>query len=358
MYYVYKEDIELTVSANEETKSAKRYERLVELTLKITGLTHLIRYSEATWDPLRDPEDVCDRWDNLIYTWSRTREIMQCRDLIFSVLHKIKWARYPSPDHPVVGGNLHIGTPYESVMQELLLLVEEELCSAGRGLAVLIDWQWYCKALVFIEEESVSYTTPEITSHSSRHNAFLDARFSALSRPFDIHLGWARTLRSCKELMECVKYILPTASTWTTAEWCNEHYILSQIDQTYQTNYVQTPTGFDELIELILSAKSCSVIPKTVLQSRTNLTFKLLKVLWPHNTVTVIQKLYRNTYRFAASIQRRAVLRGNNNLYPWEFGIDNLKNSGIHSLAVDALANGRIRSKKFKELVFNVTMDY
>ena len=232
----------IMVSPDEATKSKVRFDRLVELTLKILGLVTLPLEYLMHYSP----------WIALVMTWDQHRDKMQCNDMIYAALHFMKWSRFPTKE------GLLRGTPHEKDMCELLATFQEELRSPGFGHIEILKVDRYKLCHFTVEISTRADTKPTLKSVSNCHQLFLKARFLLLTHPFD---EMADEMGDCAVFKEAVESLIPNASSWDDTQWCNERYILSQINRRYHTHYLKAPIQLNGLVILAIKAKQGIAAP-------------------------------------------------------------------------------------------------
>lgn len=322
--------------------SAERYDRLVELTCKLTGLQAI----PQGYDP----------WEGMVRTWKLYYWYFQCEDILFATIHSLKWGVYPASEDEPMCWALNRGTPLEQDTAELMALFREELISPeAEGAAELHDWEGFKGVYHVIGYHNICHNDhgPETRTHI--HHQYLENRLDHLVHSFDPDDNRWNEFR---EFEDAIHFLLPSSFAWPEASWLDEGFILQELDRAFGTNFHANPDNLDRLVHLVQSVQSGDTAPRYTLASLYELTFDLAKHIWPVDTIKHVIKAYRAVLKVARENENRASKRKSKQLEPYEFGYANVKNTGIHQLTAVLVGNGFISEHAIKEQVYNMQFCY
>jgi len=322
--------------------SSDRYNRAVEITRKLTG----IQFIPSGYGP----------WEALVYVWGLFHECLQCDDILFATLHRIKWDAYPQLNAEPLSWAFNKGTPLEKDTAELMALFYEELTTPNAEGAIELHsldafkGRYHC--LSNDDDSHIDYG-PE--SRSQVHKDFLNCRFNHLVHSFDpAENSWA----GYKRFEDLVHILLPSSIAWTTANWLDESFILQELDQAFGANYQKEPDALTYVTYLLAGVLDDGHISGPILTNLSELPYGLAKCIWPVDTPKQITKAYKAVLKVATRNEKRAMKRKSKKLDPYEFGYANVKETGIHQLVSDLISTGAINDPSLKTQVFEMQFTY
>ena len=317
----------------ETVQSNERYSRVVELTCRITGI-HFI-------------PDGYGPWETLIRVWSLYYKSLQCDDILYAVLHFIKWGAYPYSEDEPLSWAFNKGTSLEKDTAELLTLFHEELTSSGAaGARELHSWEGFKGMYHLLSNDDQSHIDYGPDSHSRVHRDFLNCRFDYLVHAFDpTDERWARY----KEFEKIIHIILPSSAEWSEKNWLDEEFILQSMDREFGTSFENDPDSLTLVARFAAAALKGDYDCELVLTRLSELPFALAERVWPVDTLDRITNAYNSVIKEARRNERCAKRRKSGKLAAYEFGFADVKSTGIHRLMVELISLGMITDKSMKK---------
>lgn len=320
--------------------SSERYDRLVDLTRKLTGIQAL--------------PDGYGQWEALVLVWKLYHTCLQCNDILFAALHFIKWGLYPWDENDPLGWALNRGSPLEKDTAELLALFREELISPeAEGAAELHDWDGFKRIYHRISYNDNCHNDHGPKSNSQIHHRYLESRLDHLIHSFDPEddrWNWYEYFE------EAIHFLLPSSSTWAEADWLDEGFILQELDRAFGGNFHANPRSLDYLVHLVFTIQDGFDTPDYCLVELPSLSYALAKTLWPVDTDKHVIEAYKTVIQMARENENRAKRRKSKKLDPNEFGYSKVKATGIHQLTTALVGNGTINDPAVKQLVFKMNV--
>lgn len=271
-----------------EEESWKRFRRICELTVKVTGRDFSSNYRDY---------NICGCWEKLADYWIDQVGFFGSVNYMEEAIYHIMFRRFSA----------NVASHSELL---LVLFIEEELTRCGFAFSVWSQVSMFedaYKAVLYAWYRSLDGKRWDYACYCFYMKCFVQKRVLLknlhpdvwLSRVGDYtHLcdGRARHIwKRVADYEETIRFLIPNANYWQE-EWCDPDIIVQHLSELYEIDFSKSFYSLNSLVEAVMYRDNIDACAFRLFRMKVS-PVKLLQNIWGDKFIEKLQQCFVNIYR-------------------------------------------------------------